>query len=121
MLEVLDLGPHVLAYRVEGKIDRQDIERVFAELDRMLATESKLRVYAEVQSFSGITLDALWQDIRLGIQRLNVIPRIEKAALVTDTGWLRKAATVEDKILRGLELRTFSLDEAVEAQAWLQL
>lgn len=120
MISILDLQPNVLAYRVEGKLEREDIDRVFVEVDRKLATGQKIRVYAEVHSITGMTLEAIWQDIKLGIQRMNLIARIERAAVVTDIGWLRTAAIWEDKMFGGLQMRTFHLSQQMEAQAWVQ-
>lgn len=120
MLSILDLGPRVLAYHVEGKVEREDVDRVFAEMDRKLASDEKLRVYAEVESMTGVSLDALWQDVRLGIQRWSALSRIDRAALVTDLGWLRRATIWEDRLLRGIHLRTFPLAERDEARAWVR-
>lgn len=120
MLSLLDLGPDVLAYRAEGKLERADIDRVFAEVDRKLESGDGIRVYGEVRSLSGISLDALWRDLRLSLQRWNAISKIEKAALVTDLEWLRKAAVWEDRAFRGIEIRTFPLSEEAEARAWVR-
>lgn len=120
MISILELGPNVLAYRAEGKLERADIERVFAELDRRLSSGEKIRIYAEVHSLSGISLEALWEDVRLGIQRWSAIAKIEKAALVTDLEWVRKAAVWEDRVLRGLHMRTFPLSGRAEAQVWVR-
>ena len=120
MLTILDLGPTVLGYRVDGRIDRADIERAFAEFDRVAATGGRIRVYAEVQSLGGITPEALWRDLQLGVPRLKHLGRVEKAALVTSIDWLRTAAIWEDKTLGGLHLRTFTGAQQAEARAWIQ-
>lgn len=120
MITVLDLGPNVIAYRAEGRLERSDIDRVFEEVDQKLAGGRKVRVYSEVHTFSGISLDGLWQDIRQSIERWKSISSIEKAALVTDVGWLRKAAIWEDRVFFGIEIRTFSLAERVDAEAWVR-
>lgn len=120
MISILQLQPNVLAYRVEGKLEREDIDRIFAEVDRKLATGEKIRVYAEVHSITGMTLEAIWQDLKLGIQRMNLISKIERAALVTDLGWLRTAVAFEEKMFGGLSIRAFQLSQQMEAQAWVQ-
>ena len=120
MISILQLQPNVLAYRVEGKLEREDIDRIFAEVDRKLATGEKIRVYAEVHSITGMTLEAIWQDLKLGMQRMNLISKIERAALVTDLGWLRTAIAFEDKVFGRLPIRAFQLSQQIEAQAWVQ-
>ncbi len=120
MISILDLGLNVIAYRVEGRVESADIDRVFEEIDVRLATGEKFRVYLEVPSISGISLDALLKDIRLGLQRLDVLRRIEKAALVTDNQWLRMAAKIDDRVLRGVHVRVFRMAQQVEARTWIQ-
>ena len=120
MLANLDFGPNVLAYRVEGRLERADIDRAFAEVDARLAGGGKIRVYTEVISLMGISLNSIWDDFRQSVQSWNVIPRIEKAALVTDIEWLRRAAHWEDPMFRGLQIQAFVLADREEAQIWLQ-
>ena len=120
MLSVLDLGPNIVAYRADGALDRADIDRVFADLDRKLATPANLRIYGEVHSLSGLSIGAVWEDIRLSLQRWRIVSRIEKGALVTDIQWLKRAAIWEDKIFHGIHIRTFPLARQVEAQIWVR-
>ena len=119
MISTLDVGPGVLGYHVDGKLQREDIDRAYAELDRTLASAEKIRVYAEVDSLSG-TPGALWEDLRQGFQHWNVIPRIEKVAVVTDLGWVRNVTELEDKLFRGMDMRVFPLARAAEARSWIQ-
>ena len=120
MISILDLGLDVLAYRVDGKVHSADIERVFQEVDVRLAAEGSFSVYLEVVSIPGITLPALLKDVKLGAQRLDVIGRVQKAALVTDSHWIRMAVPFDDKTLRGIHVRVFKLAQAQEAQAWIR-
>ena len=119
MLTILEFGPNILAYRVEGKLDSADIARAFAEVDERLAASGKIRVYAEVVSLTGMSVNAVWEDFRKSIEHWDVLPRIEKVALVTDIEWLRRAARLEDRIFRRMEMEAYTLAEREEARAWL--
>jgi hypothetical protein len=101
-------------------LERADIDRAFAEVDARLANGGKIRVYTEVVSLMGINLNSVWDDFRQSVQSWNVIPRIEKVALVTDIEWLRRAAHWEDRMFRGLQIQAFMLADREEAQIWLQ-
>ena len=120
MLEIVDLGPDVLGYRANGKIERGDVERVFAELDRKLAASGRVLVYAEVVSLSGITHDALWREIQMSLGRMDTLGRIPRAAVVTDAGWIRTAGVLQDRLFSGIEIRTFTLAEAEQARTWIR-
>lgn len=119
MLTILELGPNVLGYHVDGRLDAADIERVFGEIDRTLATQDKIRVYGEVHSLAGMTMDALWRDLRLSVNHLGALSRVEKVALVTDIGWLKSAAGLENRMFGNMEIRVFSLAEQLEARTWI--
>lgn len=119
MLTLVELGPNILGYHVDGKLDTADVERVFQEVDRTLATSDRIRVYAEVHSLSGLTLNAVWTDLRLTADHLKSISRIEKAALVTDIGWLRTAAGLENRMFGNIQIRVFSIGEQMEARNWI--
>ena len=119
MLAILDLGPTILGYRAEGKLESADVDRAFEEVDERLASGGKIRIYAEILSLMGLSLNALWDDFRQSIQHWNVIPRIEKVAVVTDIEWLRRTAHWEDRMFRGLEIQAFTLEDRDKAQAWL--
>ena len=120
MISILDLGLDVLAYSVDGKVHSADIERVFQEVDVRLAAGGRFSVYLEVVSIPGITLPALLKDIKLAAQRVDVLGRVEKAALVTDSKWIRMAVPFDDKTLKGVQIRVFKLKERLAAQTWVR-
>jgi hypothetical protein len=120
MISILDLGLDVIAYRVDGKVHSADIERVFQEVDLRLAAGEPFRVYAEIVSIPGITLPALLKDLKGAAKRLDTLGRLEKAALVTDSQWIRMAVPFDDKIVRGVHVRVFRLAQKDEAQNWVR-
>lgn len=119
-ISILDLGLDVLAYRVDGKVKKADIERVFEEVDVRLAAEGRFSVYAEIVSVPAISLPGLMKDIKMAAKRLPALTRIRKAALVTDNNWIRTAARFEDKVVGGVHIRVFRLSEAAEARIWIR-
>lgn len=120
MISILDLGLDVIAYSVDGKVHRADIERVFQEVDLRLAAGGRFSVYLEVVSIPGITLPALLKDIKGAAQRIDVLGRVEKAALVTDSKWIRMAVPFDDKTLKGVQIRVFNLKDRLAAQTWVR-
>ena len=119
-ISIIDLGLDVLAYRVDGKVKKADIERVFDEVDVRLAAEGKFSVYAEVVSIPAISLPGLMKDIKLAAQRLPALTRIRKAALVTDNDWIRMLVPFNDKTVKGVQVRVFKLGEAEAARIWIR-
>lgn len=119
-ITILDLGPDIVAMRMDGKTERHDIDAAFAEWDRAIAGGGAFRVYAEVHSFSGISFEALARDVKLGFQRLDTVSRIERAAVVTDIDWMKTATQLQDKAMRSIAIRVFSMAEMEQARSWIQ-
>lgn len=120
MITMLEIGPGVLGYHVDGKVDADDAQRVFEKLDQVLSTGESIGVYAEVHSLSGVSLQGLWTDLRLGSAHLTTLRRIRKAAMVTDIDWIRSAANLQSLLPAGPEIRVFALSDQAEARRWVQ-
>jgi hypothetical protein len=119
-ITILDLGPRIVAYRLDGRIEKSDVDRSFEAFDRALAAPDSIRLYAEVESFSGIGVDALLRDFRLGIQRIGALSRIERAAVVSDVDWINRIARIEDHVFRGIDIRIFAPEDAAQARSWVE-
>jgi hypothetical protein len=120
MITTIDLGPSVLAYRVDGKVERSDIDTAFGAMDQRLKTAARIRVYTEVVSFGGISFPALWEDLKSGAERWSEMSKIDRVAVVTDVEWMRSLSELQGKLLPGMHVRTFPLARTTEAQAWIQ-
>ena len=120
MIAVLDLGPRVLAYSINGKIDKPDIERVVADMDAKVPTAEKVRLYVEVNETDGITPQALFRDLQLGVPRMQYLMRIERLAVVAQSDAVRTFANAQAKVARWFETRVFDETQREEASRWVQ-
>lgn len=117
MLEIIDLGSDdVIGMRIDGRIEIADMERVTTVVAERLEKRDKLRIYVELEELKGISLEALWEDMKLGF---NNFKHFTHKAVVTDKEWVAKIASFADKIIPGIELKAFSTDERDEALAWI--
>ena len=56
------------------------------------------------------------------IRYLNIfgfIKKFDRAAVLTDKAWLKKASELEGALFPGLEIKAFSSERKAEAEAWL--
>jgi hypothetical protein len=120
LIGVLDMGPRVLAYSINGKIEKPDIERVVADMDAKVPTAEKVRLYVEVNEPNGMTPEALFRDLQLGVPRTQYLLRIERVAIVTDSNPVRTFANAQAKVARWFETRVFENSQKAEAAAWIQ-
>jgi hypothetical protein len=97
---------------VDGGIDAAAMTDLREAVERESDRSGPVRLLVEVRSLGGVTPAALREDLR----SLHLVSRIHRYALVTDIGWIRKAAPVEFALLP-IEGRVF--DDRAEAVAWL--
>ena len=114
------LIPHkadkIIALEIDGWIDAEDIDRITELIEKRLNTGEKLRIYAEVNNFSGMSLGALIKDLRFSLQHLQ---DFEKEAIVSDRKWLEGLAALGNTLFSGIEVKHFAPDEKERALAWV--
>ncbi|HSS63091.1 MAG TPA: STAS/SEC14 domain-containing protein [Gammaproteobacteria bacterium] len=117
MIEPIPLpADNVVGFRIDGKIDADDISRIADVIEARLERYPKLRVYAEVDRVSGVSVAAFVKDITFSLRHLK---DIEREAIVSDTAWLKKLAGIGDRMLPSIEVRHFSKTEKDRALEWI--
>ncbi|MGI9276520.1 MAG: STAS/SEC14 domain-containing protein [Endozoicomonas sp.] len=117
MIELLEMpADHIIGLKVSGKIERDDILPLIEQMAPRFERYDQLSVYVEVESWEGISLSALWEDLKFGIPHLKAI---HKKAVVTDKQWLGRVVEWADMLFPGVDAETFSLDDRDKAISWL--
>lgn len=73
----------------------------------------------KIPSFSMPTGGALAVEMMRLPQLFSVIGHFRRCAVLTDIGWLYTAAEIEGALMPGLSIKSFALDRADAAEAWL--
>lgn len=117
MLQFIELGAdQVIGFRIEGKVTNEDFERVAAAVELRLPHHSKLRIYAEIPEFEGISIDALFKDLKFALGHWK---HFDKEAVVTDKNWLRSATEIAGKLLPNMQVKAFTSTEVEAARRWI--
>ncbi len=106
---------NVIGCRINGRIDTEDIEKFAICIEDKLLRRKKLRIYVEVIMLEGISLEALFKDLKLGITHLS---DFDKKAVVTDEKWMKRVAAIADNLFPNIEVKCFSFDEKEKALEW---
>ncbi|KGD60128.1 hypothetical protein T9A_02886 [Alcanivorax jadensis T9] len=106
----------VVGARISGKITRPEFDAVAEALEAALAKHDKVRFYAEMETFGGVAMDALFQDLKFGLRHWQ---QFEREAVVTDRDWMRRLALLADKLLPSIEVKVFAGDDVDSAKAWI--
>lgn len=82
MIEPIPLAiDNVVGFRIDGKINADDVSRITDVIEARLRRYPKLRVYAEVERFSGMSVEAFLKDILFALRHLK---EFEREAIVFD-------------------------------------
>lgn len=108
---------NIVGFSIDGKIEINDIEKVTNLVEERLKSQTKLRVYVEVNSIQGISVEAFWEDLKLGLRHLK---DFEKKAVVCEQGWMTKLAVASNKIFPKIEIKCFSFSEKNQALEWIK-
>ncbi|NNE99498.1 MAG: STAS/SEC14 domain-containing protein [Pyrinomonadaceae bacterium] len=123
MIEILDIKDEkILGFRVDGKMDKSDLQEVFDSFEKRASGNDKIQLYAEIENFhmGDFSAELLKDDIKFWLKHPGIIPNVEKVALVTDSKWVEKAFYIECALIPTLEGECFSPEEKAEAMLWLK-
>jgi len=107
---------HIIGLEINGWIDGEDIDRIVRIVEPRINSGEKLKVYAEVNSWSGMSLGAFIKDLKFSLRHLN---DFEQEAIVSDHKWLEALAALGNTLFSGIEVKHFALDEKDKALEWL--
>ena len=107
---------HIIGLEIDGWIDAEDIDRIVKIVEPRIDAGERLKIYAEVNSWSGMSLGAFIKDLRFSLQHLK---DFDKEAIVSDKRWLEALATLGNTLFSGIEVKHFTLDESDKALEWL--
>lgn len=106
----------VVEIRVAGRITAADFEAVRRRLEDFLARHERVRLVEVVESFEGMDLSLLFEDLLFSLRHLR---RFSHVAVVTDLRWVERMANASAVILPA-RLRVFPLDALGEAREWVR-
>jgi len=118
MIKVIpNLPSPILGIRAEGKVTSSDYRSVFIPaVKEKLTRNAKIRLlYHLGDDFENYELAAMWEDAKMGLQHYSAW---EKAAIITDVGWVRNMSRFIYYIIPG-QVKVFSNNELEEAKAWV--
>jgi hypothetical protein len=119
MIEVLPGFPGgVIGVRCADYVTREDFEAVLIPtLNAALKQHQTLHVYLQIDSFTGMSPGALWDDLKLAWEHYTH-RGTGRIAIVTDLVWISHTVKLF-AFLMPWEPRLFPLADAEKARAWI--
>lgn len=119
MFKITKTAPHRVDITLTGTLDADSMRH---GLDDLIAksedVENGVMLY-RIDDFSLPTLGAIGVEMARLPKLFGLLGKYDKCAVLTDSGWLRKAAAVEGALFPGLDIKGFEHDDVAAAEAWL--
>jgi hypothetical protein len=106
---------NLLTLTLDGAVSRADYEQVVPVLEQKIARYGKVNACLEVRRFDGLSLQALWQDLKQDVKHYRDFNRV---AVVSADNTLIKSAVALAGGLVPASFRHFPLEQLAVAEAW---
>ena len=120
MLKITKQSDDRVDITLSGKIDGLEMAVALDELIGLSDDISNGQMLYEISDFSVPTLGAIGIEISRLPKLFRLIAKFDRCAVISDSNWLRTAATVEGALFPGLEIKSYEPQHRANAEAWLQ-
>ncbi|MBY6207919.1 MULTISPECIES: STAS/SEC14 domain-containing protein [Halomonas] len=110
---------HVVAIRAGGTVTAQELQQAIDLIEAAKKRYPKVSMVAELDDLRWMTLTALLRDLGYGLTQIGELDHYHRAAVITDKEWIKHVAHLEDRLVKKIEIRTFSHKERDAAMAWV--
>ncbi len=120
MFKVVKNGANRIDIDFGGKLDSNEMK---AALDELFSSGTDIkhgRMLYRVKDFDLPTLGAIGVELSRLPEAFRFIRKFDRAAVLVNEKWLKKASEIEGALIPGLEIKAFDLDEETEAENWLE-
>lgn len=119
MFKVIENGMNRLDIELSGKLDAASMNVALDEIARKSENIRNGKMLYVITDFQLPTIGAMGIELSRIPSMLGLIKRFDRAAVLTDKNYLKKASELEGAITPGLEIKAFGLDEKDKAESWL--
>ena len=115
--EIKGLPAGTLGFKISGNVTGDDYDKVLTPtIEKAIEQFDRIKLLAQIgPEFEGYSLDAAWDDAKLGLRHWN---GFERVAVVTDVGWMRTIVKAMG-FMMPCPVQLFELDEVDDAKRWL--
>jgi hypothetical protein len=119
MFTVNKIDNQRLDIELNGKLDTEDMKIALDQFIKLAGTIYQGKMLYTIVDFHLPSLGAIIHEFSRIPAMLGIIKNFDRVAVLTDKAWLQKATEIEGKLIPGLEIKAFDLDQRGEAEDWL--
>lgn len=118
MFARLPAPDHVLACKLSGKVDGEDLQRYRSLLESMLEKHDAVSLCVDITGLSDMDADALFEGMKADLELLSHFRQFRRGALVSDKEWPRALIGLVTSLAPAVEMKAFSPEQSDEALVW---
>ena len=119
MFKITRINESRLDIEMSGKLNSEQMENALNELVSKSEGIRNGRMLYDVVDYHLPSIGAIGIEFSRLPSMLRLMKKFDRAAVLTDKMWLKKVSEIEGTLYPGLEIKAFSRDQKVEAEAWL--
>lgn len=102
--------------KVDGKLTKEDYTVLIPYFENLIQESGPLNLLCDMTNFTGMELEAFWEDFRFGVRHLRDFRRM---AIIGDQQWLEWCTKAFKPFVK-TEIKYFHPDQKSDAWAWLR-
>ena len=119
MFKVTRVNENRLDIKMSGKLNSEQMGNALDELVSKSEGIENGRMLYDVVDYHLPSLGAIGIEFSRLPSMLGLMNNFDRAAVLTDIAWLKMISEFEGVLYPGLEIKAFSREQKVEAEAWL--
>ncbi len=119
MFKVVANGINRLDIEISGKLNAEDMAIALDELVSKSKNIENGKMLYEIIDFHLPSLGAIVIEFSRLPAMFGLMKKFDRAAVLTDKTWLKKASEFEGVLYPGLEIKAFNRNQKAEAEDWL--
>lgn len=119
MFKVIQNGMNRLDIEMSGKLDAEAMKTALDELVSKSKDVENGKMLYEIIDFHLPSLGAIVIEFSRLPSMFGLMKQFDRVAVLTDKAWLQKVSELEGALYPGLEIKAFTRDQKLEAEAWL--
>jgi len=119
MYKIVKISTDRLDIELAGSLDAESMGLLLDELIEKSDDISNGRMLYTISDFSMPGFGATAVELTRLPKLFGLLGKFTKCAVLSDTSWIRKVATLEGALFPGIEIKSFEMDERDKAETWL--
>ncbi|MEE1675817.1 STAS/SEC14 domain-containing protein [Agarivorans aestuarii] len=119
MFKVTKVADNRLEIEFGGKLDAEEMKLALDELSSKALGIEKGQMLYRIEDFALPTLSAIAVEFARIPEMFKLIRQFERAAVLCDKQWVQTISELEGKLIPGLSIKAFDMNQLEQAEQWL--